>query len=79
MILENFIWCFNPNVVYSKSNKKYSIKHNKKIGNLKIKVEEKRDKETGLTINITEYGSDGVNTVKEYDIKLNETSDKNVK
>lgn len=75
---ENFIWCFNPNVVYSKSNKKYSIKHNKKIGDLKIKVEEKRDKETGLPINITEYGSDGVNTVKEYDIKLNETSDKNV-
>ncbi len=75
---ENFIWCLSPNVTYNKNNKEYSIKHNMKIGDLNVKVEEKRDKETGLPINITEYGSDGVNTIKEYDIKLHETANKNV-
>lgn len=75
---ENFIWCLNPNVIYSKKNKEYLIKHSVKVGDLKIKVEEKRNKETGVPIRITEYGNDGINLVKEYDIKINENLDENL-
>lgn len=74
----DFIYCLSPKVTFKRENKEYLAEHISKVNSLKIKVEERRDTEQGLPISIIEYRSDGINNIKEYNISLDETTDKDI-
>ena len=76
--LINILYGFNPNLRVESKKDRYITTLYNQVGNLKLKVCEHINKETGLVNSIFTYFPDGKVTSKLFEIKLNETQDDNV-
>lgn len=73
--LINILYGFNPNLSIESKKDKYITTLYNQVGNLKLKVCEHINKETGLVDSIFTYYPDGKVTSKLFEIKINETQD----
>lgn len=76
--LINFIYSFNPFVKISVNDRFYIIENKTKILDSKWNIQQKIDKDTGITLSEIWYGENNFSKNKLYDVKIGETLDKEI-